>query len=68
MDKIIDLIDNENLISKNDISELLIFMTNSINKIDKIVTIRTRKINFNDLFYFIIKYNIICFPRSCSPR
>ena len=58
MSKIIDLINKNNIISKDNIIELTNFIDNSIEKINDIITIRNRKINFYDLFYFIIKYNI----------
>ena len=58
MSKIIDLVNKDNIISKDNIIELTNFLDNSIEKINVIVTIRNRKINFYDLFYFIIKYNI----------
>ena len=58
MSEIINLINIDNNISKNSIIELTKFIDVSIDKIDKSITIRNRKINFYDLFYLIIKLNI----------
>ena len=58
MSKIINLINIDDNISKNSIIELTKFIDLSIDNIDKIITIRKRKIDFYDLFYLIIKLNI----------
>ena len=58
MSKIINLINFDDNISKNSVIELTKFIDHSIDNIDKIITIRKRKIDFYDLFYLIIKLNI----------
>lgn len=58
MSEIVTLINKNTNINDIDIIQLRTFIETSLNKINNNVTIRNRKINFYDLFYFIIKFNI----------
>ncbi len=57
MTKILDKLFAENSLIYNDVINLIIFLSNIFNEYNEKITKQTRKIDFYDLFFYMLRYN-----------